>query len=244
MKYYQCEEMEEPLKDIIKFIKEKRSPHSPEDCIQSTVPKPCCQSLATVVPAETVRVRGNVCQICEQSSVSYSFNLDYCAVTAGKSCHSLWPLFGETVFGVPNNCRHLNNFYSPFSHCELCCTRDNLVNRHSNVCDQTLKWRTSRPVDHDCVYCSNESHGQRDKTKHLCETLYDRESAKVLESFRGLSCIADVSINFFAVRMEYFSVLAERLGVEKTVLNERSDVAIIIDEEVRVSFFFFFFLIS
>lgn len=230
MQYYKCQGRDDVLEDIIKFIRRKRNPDSFDDCIQTVKPKPCCQSLASVEPVETIRIRGNICEICEQPSVSYSLNLDYCAITAGKSCHSQWPLFGETIFGIPNSCNHLNNFYSPFSHCELCCMRDN--SHHGNLLGQTVTWRTKHYENGECVHCSNDS--REEVRKHSCDSSHHEQSStsEILESFTGLSCRANVSVNFFAVRKEYFSVLAERIGVKETILDTRRDIAVIIDEAV------------
>lgn len=109
-----------------------------------------------------------------------------------------------------------------------------MATRHFSKCQYPMLERIHRLGGRDCVQCDDHIEDKKRQDEYICDTItYDEEELYAfdeLEGFIGLGCRVNLSLNFFAVRKEYFSVLAQRLGIEETKLKGDGDIAMIVDE--------------
>ena len=242
LEYYNCKNSGH-IRNIISAIHSARNTDPNIDCRDNeddiyedlSTECDCCQTLADL-PITMASSNGrNVCQVCEQSSGTH---LRSCNPPLQHDQATMLNLVNGMASLVPNSCLHMNYYYSPFSHLQLCCMQCDVPRQHVccqneqcafsmgksmgsdycqipdrknslGKCTQTLKsftgkekWTSaSSTTKNPNPYCSRTPTSQND-VFHVH-----------LGSFSGLGCRTNRTVNFFAMRSEYFWVFAKQLGV-------------------------------
>ncbi|XP_038064300.1 thioredoxin domain-containing protein 11-like [Patiria miniata] len=262
--YYNCNNSRLVGK-IISAIDDARNPNlNPEDCHDADHPSDdvpnaceCCQTLADT-PITTTATHGrNVCQVCEQSTAhrpSFSCN----PVLPRSQATWMNMIFQGKASLAPNSCLRMNYNYSPYSQLQLCCRQCDATPCHLNEQSERCAFRDSyfgRPSTDSACYgapgrtdCSSRcqepfqrTRASSTKTKQKNPCQRTPESLKgvfhpFLGQFTGLGCRTNRTVNFFAMRSEYFWLFAKQLGVSDTSgfqTQQRRTAVVLLDIEAE-----------
>ncbi|XP_033630893.1 thioredoxin domain-containing protein 11-like [Asterias rubens] len=193
----------------------------------------CCQTLANI-PITMASPHGrNVCQVCEQSSGLLPHS---CSPSHRHDQATMLNLIHGMASLVPNTCLHMNYYYSPFSRLQLCCMQCDEPQQHMCCQSEQCALTKRSAIKSDCHQVPNLANSDR-----KCQQTFKSTSGKTkwtsassstirksgchsqsspsdvfhahLGQFTGLGCRTNRTVNFFAMRSEYFWVFAERLGI-------------------------------
>lgn len=246
MDYYNCNDSAR-INHEMRRIERHRMYQSENLASRTRNTDKCCQTFASNdITASTKLLhipdvptgRQNICEVCEQFTLQHHMRapLDPHALLTTHNC-------GSTIANAPHNfamplknsCLHMENFYSPFSHFELCC-RDNprcstqcVCNIHQQSSVESSSIFLTKTVDSlvwesnefctDCAVTSRHgcstfkigNHG--DDCGYNYKNVYSYKNCTHCEAFTGLGCRTNKSVNFFAMRLDLYQDFARRLGI-------------------------------
>ena len=207
----------------------------------------CCQTLAMTTKLPHVpnmpMGRQNVCEICEQfTQPTLRDPFDACFYSSQNCRSTMLNTVIHNFATSPDSCLYVDNYYSPYSHFELCCESKPLCSSHNCVCNKegllhqkhlaninSLSTDSSQ-ICKDCqLDCSSR---KRDQTKYKIRHSYKNCTNE--ETFSGLGCRTNKSVNFFTMRLDLYKDFAERLGLHSPVLDseEQKSALALIDIKV------------
>ncbi len=189
----------------------------------------CCQTLADI-PITMASPHGrNVCQVCEQSSGALPHS---CSPSHRHNQATMLNLIHGMASLVPNSCLHMNYYYSPYSRLQLCCMQCDEPHQHMCCQSEQCAFAKGSAIKSDCHRVPDLANSHRECQKTLkstsgttkwtgasSSTIRNSDCSQKdafhahLGTFTGLGCRTNRTVNFFAMRSEYFWVFAEQLGV-------------------------------
>ncbi|XP_072021506.1 uncharacterized protein [Amphiura filiformis] len=233
MDYYNCNSSTNIYHKIRRIELERQQ--IADDISRTENGEQCCQTVAltTKVPhiADMPVGRQNVCEVCEQFTQAPRAPFDACSLNS-QNCHST--MLNTVVHNLatsPDSCLYVDNYYSPYSHFELCCKSRHLYNTHKYPCNTENLLHQKQLQNSDdslimgssniCKHCYNEpKSSSNQQCKHFGEEiLHKYKNCTEDETFSGLGCRTNKSVNFFAIRMDLYEDFAERLGLRSPVMD-------------------------
>ncbi|XP_022092601.1 thioredoxin domain-containing protein 11-like [Acanthaster planci] len=235
--YYNCNNSR-LIQRLISAINSARKP-TPDNCNEAddrsdSAPSvcECCQTLADPPLTTTMSHGRNVCQVCEHSTTLHPSPCSP-ALPHSQATWTKLIVHGKSSL-APNSCLHLNYYYSPYSQYQLCCKQCDIAPGHlysqsercavpdsnsgrsaiNSVCQGVLSRTDCNSKCQESSRGTKTSNANSNQNSHCRRTLESKENVfhPYLGPFTGLGCRTNRTVNFFAMRSEYFWQFAEQLG--------------------------------
>ena len=215
----------------------------------------CCQTVA--LPSKLPHIseipvgKQNVCEVCEQFTQPFGVSFESCSHPF-QNCHSTaLNMAVHNLATSPDSCLYVDNYYSPYSHFELCCesrflynSRDKCSCNTENLLHQKQLQRSDNSVlmetsSSRCKKCDDDSTLSGNHQFNIFDerVLNRYKNCTQDEQFSGLGCRTNKSVNFFAMRMDLYEDFAKRLGLRKPVMESPLPGTALALIDIKVSYF-------